>query len=598
MKKTAGEDIKTLRFTKKRTVITAVICILAVALASAAFVFYRSQDPTALKIKKKIKYTLLNKQIPKLPEEITGLGEIEKVQLYENNSLVAREKLDYTKDNKKIYVAGDRKRLVDYTKGYLMDMPKKTEFDFSYSPIYTTGEEKDIFKATISREYSPYDDIDWYIDYYLHRFITSPEYQQANDITLLEDTVQEIHSNQVRLIDTKINHLDNQPYDGYLYITIKTNTRIFYRIMVKYDSSIPNFKETYVMPMLESFTYFEPKGEGYYDLDFHPEIPDSWSEETTQVYETISDAEKLRWGIFSKDIYTTGIQETIPALEQQLDYKFPVILSYLHFTHEFPTEFMQENYEQGRLVELTYQITESNNEDLTGYTPNIDMYRGVKDEEIRKLARAAKAFGHPFLFRLNNEMNSDWTSYGGVTNMSDPEIFIDNWRRFYRIFEEEGATNAIWVFNPNDRNHPPCDWNNFLAYYPGNEYVQMIGVTGYNNGTYYQKERSEQWREFEEIYDAVQTAYEPFFSEFPWIITEFSSSSIGGDKAKWIDKMFGCIDKYKNIKIAVWFDYADFDYREGRENIAARPYWLAETPETAAAFKRGVAKNGLEGWTN
>jgi hypothetical protein len=581
---------------KKLIVGIIVLCALAVG-AAGTLAFYKSQSPSALKMKKQIKYMLLNKQIPKLETEMVGLGNVERVELYENNCLVAREKLDAKKDNKKIYITNENKRLVDYTKGYLVDLPKGAELDFSYSPLYTTAEEKGTYKATISREYSPYDDIDWYIDYYFHRFITSPDYQRANNVTMKEDATETRNGNALRLIDTKIENLDSEPYDGYIYVTIKTNTRIFYRIMVKYDASIADFKEKYVLPMLDSFRYFEPSGsEGYYDLDFHPEIPYKWTEETKEVYETISESDKIRWGIFAKDIYGEGINKTIPDLEQKIEYKFPVILSYLHFTHEFPTEFMQENYENGRLVELTYQVTESNNEKLEGYTPNIDIYRGVKDDEIRKIARSAKEFGHPFLFRLNNEMNSDWVSYGGVTNMSDPEIFIANWQRFYRIFEEEGANNVIWVFNPNDRNHPPCDWNNFLAYYPGNEYVQMIGVTGYNNGTYYEKERSEQWREFDEIYDAVEEAYKPFFSEFPWIITEFSSSSVGGDKVKWIENMFSCIDDYKNIKIAVWFDYADYDFREEYKGKVARPYWLDETPETTEAFRRGVAKNGLEGW--
>lgn len=581
---------------KKLIIGAIIVCILAVG-AVGMTAFYKSQSPSALKLKKQIKYLLLNKQIPKLEEEMVGLGSVEKVELYENNCLVARDKLDARKDNKKIYITNDVKRLVDYTKGYLLDFPRETVFDFAYSPLYTTAEIDGVYQATISREYSPYDDIDWYIDHYFHGFIASPDYQRENRVTMIEDVTETHHGNSLRLLDTKIEALNNEPYDGYIYVTIKTNTRIFYRIMVKYDADIENFKEKYVLPMLDSFTYFEPSGaEGYYDLDFEPKIPEHWTDETKQVYQTIANADQIRWGVFAKDIYTTGIHTTIPELEQKIDYKFPVILSYLHFTHEFPMEFMQENYQNGRLVELTYQVTESNNENLTGYTPNIDMYRGVKDEEIRKIARAAKEFGHPFLFRLNNEMNSDWVSYGGVTNMSDPEIFIANWQRFYRIFEEEGAHNVIWIFNPNDRNHPPCDWNNFLAYYPGNEYVQMIGVTGYNNGTYYEQERGEQWREFEAIYDAVDEAYQPFFSKFPWIITEFSSSSVGGNKAKWIDNMFSCIDKYKNIKIAVWFDYADYDYREENKGKVARPYWLDETPETTEAFRRGVKKNGLEGW--
>ena len=97
---------------------------------------------------------------------------------------------------------------------------------------------------------------------------------------------------------------------------------------------------------------------------------------------------------------------------------------------------------------------------------------------------------------------------------------------------------------------------------------------------------AEEWREFDVIYDEIEALYLPHFSQYPWIITEFASSSIGGDKVAWIDNMFAHIGDYSNIKIAVWFSYADFD-----GEIPARPYWLDETPETLEAFRRGFAQS-------
>lgn len=578
---------------KKLTALIIFLVCMAIGVAGA-FAFYKSQNPDALRLKKKIKYTLLNSRIPVSSDETKGLNYVDTTECYENNMLSAVTEMDASKDNKKIYIADGIKRLVDYPKGYLVDLPGDTEFDFSYSPIYNIAQNKS-YKAFLSREYSPYDDIDWYFATYINNFVLSDQYLAANDLTLVENTVSEINGNQTQVITVHINNMQNSNFDAYTYVLIKTNTRFFYRMMFKYDIDNTDFRED-ITRAVESFRYFQSVGESVYDLDFKPVLPHNWSAETKKIYDKIANSDRIRWGVFAKNIYEEGIKQTVPALEEKLDYKFPVILSYIHFTHDFPLEFMLDNYYNGKLVELTYQVTESNNENLYGYTPNIDMYRGLKDDEIRRLAKSAKEFGHPFLFRINNEMNSDWTSYGGVVNMSDPDIFISNWKRFYDIFNEEGVDNVIWVFNPNDRNHPPCDWNNFLGYYPGNEYVQMIGVTGYNNGTYYAQEREEKWREFKEIYDSVQKEYEPFFMEFPWIITEFSSSSIGGDKAKWIENMFEHIGDYPNIKIAVWFDYADYDFREGRQHIEARPYWLDETPETTEAFKKGVAENGVEGW--
>ena len=81
-------------------------------------------------------------------------------------------------------------------------------------------------------------------------------------------------------------------------------------------------------------------------------------------------------------------------MEQALDYTFPLILYYRHFpTHEFPTEVMQENYEAGRLVELTLQLTDNNNMDMFAKSPLLEIYRGNMDEQLRSLRRLCSLEG-------------------------------------------------------------------------------------------------------------------------------------------------------------------------------------------------------------
>ena len=118
--------------------------------------------------------------------------------------------------------------------------------------------------------------------------------------------------------------------------------------------------------------------------------------------------------------------------------------------------------------------------------------------------------------------------------------------------------------------------------------MQMIGVTGYNTGTYYAEKYGERWRTFKEIYDGIDSKYLKYFKDFPWIITEFASSSYGGDKAKWITDMFEDLKNHKNIKAAVWFSEADYNLENGE---VARPYYLNETPETVKAFRDGLKKS-------
>ena len=561
----------------------AVLACIAVA-GLSAYLLRTSNHALARSIRARIKQILFSPH-DRLTNETAGLAGITSVEWYQDNRPVPAESVDRSRDIKKVYHAAGRKRLINYPDGYLVDVPEDYAFDFRYSPIYTRMYSHTC-EVTVTREWSPYPDVDGYINYYLLRFALAPQWREANGVTLREDKEVKYGNYTVRLLSLLLGGLENRQgkFDGYTLATLRGGNKWFFCFLFKYSSG-NQLVDAVIDEMLSSFRAFYPSGSPAFDVDFAPEIPETWSKETRDLYESIRLSTGVKWGIFVEDIFNKGITGTIPALEARLDYSFDVVLCYLHFGADFPTEFMEKNYEAGKLVELTYQM---NYRDLFDYTPTLDIYRGKKDGELREFARAAKEFGHPFLFRLNNEMNSDWTDYSGVVNLCDPEIYIDVWRRVYTIFAEEGVNNAIWVFNPNDMDFPPCKWNNFLAYYPGDEYVQMIGVTGYNTGTYYKDVTGERWREFQEIYDNIAANYRPVFGKFPWIITEFASSSIGGDKAEWIRRMFEKLPDYPEIKIAVWFSAADYDVRPGFEGRVARPYWLDETPETLEAFKSGV----------
>lgn len=537
-----------------------------------------------------------------LPER-EGISPLSRSELYVNGQPASFLRYNEDASMDRVYRTGGVTRLVSYHDGYQLDFPEGTEFDFSQSANRIVGHGAD-FRVTVTREYSPYaepnqemtdglaffapdfpweDGVDQYIGHYQSRFILNEEWQANNRVDVTPAEVFDAAGRKGYVYHAVIRDLVSGEYDAYSYLYVRCGEQDFMRAVYCYDSRNTALRDS-LTGMFGHFRTFAPTGWGLMETDCHPELPEDWSSETLALYDRIRNSDGLLWGIYTDDVYESGVHEKIPAMEEALDFRFPIILAYIHSNMDFPMDFMEENWDSGRVVELTYQLTENNNEDMRGYSPLLDLYRGVNEENVRAFARGAKEFGHPFLFRLCNEMNSDWTSYGGVNNMADPEVFITAWRRIYEIFREEGANNCIWIFNPNDRNCPPSRWNDGMNYYPGNEYVQLFGVTGYNNGTYYEK-WAEEWREFDQIYDAIQAQYLPRFGAFPWIITEFASSSIGGDKAAWIDSMFHHLSDYPNIKAAVWFSSADYD-----GDVPARPYWLDETPETLEAFKRGLAR--------
>ncbi|MBR2934032.1 MAG: hypothetical protein IKB79_00370 [Oscillospiraceae bacterium] len=579
------------------------LALVLLGFAACVWEFVSSQNPYILPVKRALKYNVLGMSTVDRDAERTGLSENFSSVVYSDGEVLTNE-FDPAADNKKVLSDDKLTRLVNYAHGYQLDMPAGAEFDFSLSPLYITGK-ADSFDVTVSREKADYQSLKdvvtfelstflpWffedntvenYVYYYEYRFLLDEGWQKNNGVTTTSWTDDAVNA---YFVEAQVDELPDELYDGYLYVNYFTSSREYLRVMFRYQKEDTATRDALVA-LAKNTRIFDPVGTAVYHTDYHPDLTDvKWSQETSDLFASLNDfSSSPDWGIFLQDFYINGFEGELTEMERALDYTFPVILYYRHLpTHEFPTDVMQENYEAGRLVELTLQLTDNNNMDMFAKSPLLDIYRGKMDEQVRAWARAAADFGHPFLFRLNNEMNSDWTSYGGVVNLADPAIFTAVWQRIYRIFEEEGVDNCIWIYNPNDRQAPPSNWNNSLAYYPGNEYTQMIGVTGYNNGTYYTK-WAEEWREFDVIYDLIWDEYHPRFAAFPWIITEFASSGIGGDKVAWINNMFEHIGDYPNIRMAVWFSFADFDDANG--GVPARTYWLDETPETLEAFRQGL----------
>lgn len=495
-----------------------------------------------------------------------------------------------------ITTADGHKVLMDHPKGYMLSFPDHMNFDLSISPELIKVYD-DHMTAFVTREWSPYVDRWEFIDDYFNNYYLNDYYIRENNITIRKNEKFQFNGADAMIVSLRRNTENTDCYNEYTYFYVfsKTADRAFFRVMFKYDdyeTCIPVINE-----IINSFEEITLKGQNVFKNEYKPVPNSNWNEETRKFYEDITNHNSIKWGLFVDGSYTIDRNyQWFVDLEKKVDYNFDFALHYINLDWEFPVKEMQKFYDDGKITELTLQISNFNNDDLFGKNINFDVYDGLMDEEIRNFARGAKEFGHPFLFRLNNEMNSDWVNYSGVAALSDPEIFIEIWRKIYNIFDEEGVDNAIWIYNPNAEDCPPAHWNSYIAYFPGGEYVHMIGMTGYNTGTYYADVYNEKWRTFDEIYKEPYEKYMNVFSEFPFIITEFASSSVGGDKVQWINDMFESIKEYKNIKMALWWSSADYDMRKETYKHVARPYFLDETEETTAAFREGVKKYKKKKW--
>lgn len=169
---------------------------------------------------------------------------------------------------------------------------------------------------------------------------------------------------------------------------------------------------------------------------------------------------------------------------------------------------------------------------------------GTYDKYIIDWATASKNIEKPIIVRLAHEMNDPYRYPWGPQN-NTPEEFISAWKHVHDIFESVGANNVIWVWAP----HPSYEY--FEVYYPGDEYVDYVGVGVLNFGT---AVIWSQWWTFDQLFGKHYETMTSFNK--PIMITEFGSLVVGGNRAEWFsDALNNIATKYTSIKSVLFFHY-------------------------------------------
>lgn len=193
---------------------------------------------------------------------------------------------------------------------------------------------------------------------------------------------------------------------------------------------------------------------------------------------------------------------------------------------------------------------------------------GEFDQELRRWAVAARKTGIPLMIEFGTEVNGDWFPWNGRWNgggtkdkygdpkLADgPERFRDAYRHIIQIFRQNNVRNVTWVFHVDDESWPRTSWNAMAAYYPGDDYIDWIGISVYGALV-----PGEEWTEFKDSFDAAYAEFTAISASKPLALLEYGvvEDPEIGDKAAWIRKALDSIraNRYPRIKAVSYWNEA------------------------------------------
>ncbi len=171
---------------------------------------------------------------------------------------------------------------------------------------------------------------------------------------------------------------------------------------------------------------------------------------------------------------------------------------------------------------------------------------GRHDDYIRSWAYgfASRSDG-PWYLRPMHEMNGNWYPWSGGVDGGNADEYRAAWIHIHDIFSDAGVSNVEWVWCPlvDDIAGP------FEDYYPGDDYVDVLCLDGYNWGT--TDPAFGGWRSVSAVFDDAYDRLVALGAQPVWF-GEVGSAPEGGDKVAWTAELLSS-SRYPQLEAVIFF---------------------------------------------
>jgi beta-mannanase len=186
---------------------------------------------------------------------------------------------------------------------------------------------------------------------------------------------------------------------------------------------------------------------------------------------------------------------------------------------------------------------------------------------MRSFTRDAIEYGDPILIAPFHEMNLVDSPWSGVHPGNSAAKLVFAWRHTHDVVMSQGPHNITWGWAVNQEPNPDTPENDIAAYYPGDAYVDVVGVDGFNF--------ARPWQDFESLFSKMLFRLRHYGKP----IYVFSiASAPGSDKPAWITDALSTQMARYNVVAWIWFNAnKEKDWR------------VNSSPESLEAFKSAVS---------
>ncbi|MFD0528677.1 glycoside hydrolase family 26 protein [Kitasatospora arboriphila] len=258
-------------------------------------------------------------------------------------------------------------------------------------------------------------------------------------------------------------------------------------------------------------------------------------------------------------------------------YRLPTVQEYfVNWDEEFSADRVTSSYHLGAVPLLTWQPSagKDQGDDQPAYALR-RIASGAHDGYVRRFADAVREVRQPVVIRFAHEMNADWYPWAEQRSGNRQGDYVAAWRHVHDVFASRGVTNVLWFWCPNI--HRGTDKHELARYFPGDQYVDWIGMDGYSES----EKRADEV--FDETYaDLVSLSQKPIFIGETGVRPNVN-------KALWTVDFFRWIKAHPRVVGFSWFQHSD---EEG-----GRYDWRFTTsPGSVKAFQDGLADQRLVPW--